>query len=284
MAEQVAPDALILNLTNPSSYVQYAIRRYTSMSVLGICDTPATLTRLIAQVLDLPHSEMEFDYVGMHHAGWVVAVRHLGEDVLPRLMERPDALSALEIDPQVIRAVGAVPSRYFKYYFHPDRMLAKQERTAARTEELIRIHAEMLAHYAQGDAHMQADVYTRRGAAWYGMVIVPVLLNLTRNGGERFILNVDNGSTIPWLPCESIVEVPCVVSASGAHAMAVGSVPADIMAFVQANCTYEMLAVQAIVEQSCDLALRALLLNPMLRTVGQARRVLDRVWPGSRDE
>ena len=38
-------------------------------------------------------------------------------------------------------------------------------------------------------------------------------------------------------------------------------------------------AVQAIVEQSYDVALCALLLNPMIRGFDEARAVLERVWP-----
>jgi len=47
---------------------------------------------------------------------------------------------------------------------------------------------------------------------------------------------------------------------------------------VQANCTYEMLAVQAIVEQDREKALRALLINPIVHTYDQAVGVLDRAW------
>ena len=141
------------------------------------------------------------------------------------------------------------------------------------------MHAEMLEAYASGKAHERPDVYTRRGAKWYPMIVVPVLLSLMRDRRQCFIVNVQNGNTISWLPDKAIIEVPCIVGASGAHPLTVGSVPPDVASFVQVNCAYEMLAVQAIVEQSYDLALRALVLNPMVRSVEQARAVLHRVWP-----
>ncbi|MBC7260926.1 MAG: hypothetical protein H5T63_02845, partial [Chloroflexi bacterium] len=279
VAEKLAPQALILNLTNPSSLVQYAIRRYSSMRVLGICDAPVSLTQMIAQVLELPYAELEFDYVGMHHAGWVTGVRHLGRDVMPLVLERADRLTKLEIDPQLIRAIGAIPSPYFRYYLHPDRMLAKTVGRQTRAEELMAIQSTMEELYARPDAHERPDIYSRRGANWYKMIVVPVLLSLMRDSRQVFIVNVDNNGTIPWLPAEGIIEVPCVVSASGAHPLTVGPVPLDVQAFLQRNCAYEMLAVQAIVEKSYDQALRALMLNPLVRDVGQARAVLEKVWP-----
>lgn len=279
VAEKLTPKALILNLTNPSSLVQYAVRRYSSMSVLGICDAPISLTQMIAQVLELPYAELEFDYVGMHHAGWVTGVRHQGHDVMPQVLERADCLTKLEIDPRIIRAIGAIPSAYFRYYLHPDRMLDKTIGRQTRAEELMAIQSTMEELYARPDAHERPDIYSRRGANWYKMIVVPVLLSLMRDSRKVFIVNIDNNGTIPWLPPEGIVEVPCVVGASGARALTVGPVPLDVQTFLQCNCAYEMLAVQAIVERSYEKALRALLLNPLIHDVGQARAVLEKVWP-----
>ena len=43
---------------------------------------------MIALVLDIPCAELEFDYAGMHHSGWVTGVRHRGRDVMPLVLER----------------------------------------------------------------------------------------------------------------------------------------------------------------------------------------------------
>lgn len=276
-AEKVAPAALILNLANPSSYVQYAIRRYTSMSVLGVCDMPARLTHRLADLLGFPHDQLEFDYVGMHHAGWVTGVRHQGRDVMPQVLERAEDAEPY-VDPLLIRAIGAIPSRYFRYHFHPDRMWASQLHNTCRAEELMEIQAELLTDYGRPDAHERPDIGVQRGAVWYELIVAPVLLSLMRDSHQCFILNVDNRSTIPWLPAEAIVEVPCVVGAHGVCPLEVGPVPPDVKAWLQCNCAHEMLAVQGIVERSYALALRALLLNQMIYSLDVARAVLDKVW------
>jgi 6-phospho-beta-glucosidase len=279
LAKKHAPDAVILNLTNPSSLVQYAMRRYSGMRVLGICDVPVSLTEMLAHALGLPYEQLEFDYVGMHHAGWMTGVRYRGQDLMPLLLQRAERLSQLEIDPELIRSIGAVPCSYFRYYLHPDRMLAKTAGRETRAEELMGIQATMQALFVQPDAHEQPEIYSRRGANWYRLIVVPVLLSLMRDSHQVLIVNTDNQDTIGWLPPEAIIEVPCVVGASGARPLAVGSVPPEVRAFLVRNCAYEMLAVQAIVERSYDGALRALMLNPMIRDATQARAVLERVWP-----
>jgi 6-phospho-beta-glucosidase len=280
-AQKLAPDALIVNLTNPSSLVQYALRRYSGMRTLGVCDVPVSLTQMIARALELPYAELEFDYVGMHHAGWVTGVRHRGRDVMPLLLQRAEHLAKLEVDAQLIRSIGAVPCSYFRYYFHADRMLAKTMGRPTRAEELMSIQASMREQFAQPNAHEHPEIYSRRGANWYRLIVVPVLLGLMRDSRQPFIVNTDNQGTIAWLPPEAIIEVPCVVGASGAHPLTVGPVPADVRAFLVRNCAYEMLAVRAIVERSYDGALRALMLNPLIHNATQARAVLERVWPAA---
>jgi 6-phospho-beta-glucosidase len=117
------------------------------------------------------------------------------------------------------------------------------------------------------------------------VIIVPVLMALIegRQGKApaavgRFAINVTNGRTIPWLPAEAVVEVTSLVEAGRVRPLATGPVPPDVEALVQANCAYEMLAAEAIVEGDRARALRALLVNPIRHTYDQAEAVLARVW------
>ena len=93
-----------------------------------------------------------------------------------------------------------------------------------------------------------------------------------------FILNVKNGQTAPWLPLEAIIETPVLVQHGRAKALAVADAPPEVKALVQSNCTYEMLAVEAIVERDRDKAACALLLNPMGISYDQAKAVVERAW------
>jgi len=279
LAERVCPDVTIVNMTNPASIVQYAMLRHSPLHTIGICDVPITLMQLVAQTLELPYDELEFDYVGMNHLGWVTGVRRRGYDLLPLTLERAERMTTLGVDPQLIRQIGAIPNSHYRFFFHPERILAQTIGKRTRAEELIAIQAELEVAYARPDAHLRPDLYARRKANWYKTVVVPLFLNLMRDSRQLMVPNVRNGSAIPWLPADAIVEVPCVVGASGARPLSSVPVPPDVMTFLQVNCAYEMLAADAIVEQSRDKALRALRLNPMLRSVEQARATLEKVWP-----
>lgn len=283
LVERLCPAALMLNFANPSSLLQYAISRYTRVRSIGLCNGPVMVGETIAQALGAPVDELVVDYVGMHHFGWVTAVWQQGRNMLPELLEKA-AEVAWGVEPVLVRAIGALPGPYLNYVFHPDRTLAKKKGQRPRAEELLELQAEILAAYQPAAGGQWSAALARRKARWYADIIAPVLLALVENGqanqkqAARFVLNVTNGQAIPWLPAEAVVEVPVILEHGQIRPLATGSVPPEVKTLIQANCTYEMLAVEAIVEQDRAKALRALLVNPMIQTYDQAIGVLDRVW------
>ncbi|MGQ9683238.1 MAG: family 4 glycosyl hydrolase [Anaerolineae bacterium] len=283
LMERVAPQALFLNLANPSSLVQYAVSHYTRVATLGLCDAPISLVAAIAHALNVPPAELVVDYVGMHHFGWVTGLWWRGQDMLPAALALA-AEVAKDIDPAIVQAQGAIPGSYFRYVFHPDRMLAKQQGKRTRAEELLEVQSAMLADYDRQRAPgVKPETLAKRGANWYRAIIAPVLAALVEgrygNGPlSRFVLNVVNGQAVPWLPADAIVEVPCLLEGGLVRPLASRPVGQDVQALLQQNCAYEMLAVQAIVERDRGKALRALLLNPLKLTYDQAAQALEQAW------
>lgn len=273
--ERVAPDALMLNLTNPNSVIQYAVTRYSKVRIIGICNTPLDLSHYAARLLDAPLEELSLDYVGMHHFGFIVGARRDGQDVMDRVLER---VSDIGIDVEIIQAQRALPCPYLRYFFHPDRMLAKQQGQPARAEQLLELEGSILAEYADWSGGQKPAALSRRGAGWYEKIIAPVLLALVNDTRERIIVNVVNGQTMPYLPERAIVEAACTVGAEGAKPLAVAEPPSDVKAMLQVNGTYEMLAAEGIVERDRNKALRALLLSPLVPSADVAQAILDRIW------
>lgn len=277
--EKVAPQALLINLTNPSSYIQYAISRYSAVHVVGVCDSPVGLANGIAGVLGAPPEELWVGYVGMHHFGWVTQVRWRGRDVMPDVLARLDEFPGLPVDADLVRAIGAIPTSYFRYYFHPERMLARQQGKPSRAEQLMELEAKMLAEYEAGAGSGLAPSLQQRGAHWYEEVVVPVLLAHALDARRVFSLNLTNKATLPWMPAEAIVELPALVTRQGFYALDPPPVPPDVRAMLVRNAAGEMLWVEAVVERSYDKALRAMMLSPLVHNLDQARGILREIWP-----
>ena len=285
MIERLAPRAQMLSFANPASVVQYAITRYTNMATLGMCEMPMTMTEQAARSLGVPAASLQVEYMGMHHFGWITGLWLHGEDVLPQALQKA-AQACPTIAPAIVQAMGALPTPYLRYVFHPDKMLARQAGQRTRAEELMVIEADILTDYERCLASGQPPTaLARRDARWYRMIIAPVLAALIegRQGAnpaaeQRFMLNLTNGQTLPWLASDAIIEAPTVISGGRICPLAARPAPAAVQALIQLNCTYEMEAVEAIVERDRTKALRALLLNPMIRTYDQAAATLEQAW------
>jgi 6-phospho-beta-glucosidase len=276
--EQVAPEALFINLTNPSSYIQYALTRYSKVRVVGVCDSPVGLSRAVAAALGAPPNELWVGYVGMHHFGWVTAARWRGRDVLPDLLARAEQVPGLPVDADLVRAIGAIPTSYLKYYYHPDRMLVQQKGKPPRAEQLMELERRILADLEDAAADDIPDSLAERGAHWYEEIVVPVLLAHAGDRREVFILNVVNEGVLPWLPSEAIVELPVVAGRQGFTPLEPPPAPPDLQAMLRRNAAFEMLWVEAVVEGSEEKALRAMALNHLVHNLDQARALLGEIW------
>jgi 6-phospho-beta-glucosidase len=280
--ERHTPDALLLSFTNPASVVQYAVTKTSKLRVIGLCDAAIGMTAQAAQALGCTPGELTIDYVGMHHFSFITRARRDGEDVTAQMLAGLDRVSNFDMDVDVVRSMGVLPTPYFKYFLHPDRVLEKQRaQKHSRAEQLLAVEKELLDAYASAESPEQ--LVSKRGAKWYDALIAPVLLNLIEGRRDRFVLNIVNGATLPWMPRDAIIEMPCWFE-NGIATPDVADAPdvnKELRARIQLNCAYEQLMVEAILEHSYDKALRALAMNPMVGTVDQARRVLSVIWSNS---
>ena len=283
---EVAPGALVLNLTNPAGIVQYAATRFARSAVISLCDSPITLGNELAALVERPRASIDIGYLGMNHLGWVVSMRDAERDYTDLALERIDRLPHLGVDASYIRASRAVPLPYVRYYLHPERILAQQQGKTPRARQLQALEQELLARYehlgegGEGSAS-PSEAVAKRGAVWYGAIVVPVLDALVNDRASTWIVGVANENLIPWLPPDTVVEVPCTIDSRGAHPL---PVPENLLApelrtLLYGLALYEELASCAIVEQDPGLALRALIAHPLIRTVERAQAVLQAVWP-----
>jgi 6-phospho-beta-glucosidase len=279
LIEEIAPQALLLNLTNPNSFIQYAAVRYSKVNIVGVCDSPVGIAQSIAEILGAPLQELWPQYVGMHHFGWVVKVFWRGRDVMPDLLKKLDQSSDLPVDVEIARAIGGIPTSYFKYYYHSNRVFAKQQKQEkVRAEQLMELEAGLLGDYASMQGGDLPERLRQRGASWYDGIVVPVMLAHANGANEVYTLNVVNGSCISWMPAQAIIETPTLVTSHGFVPLEPPETPIDVQAMVRLNAAFEMLWVEAVVEKDADKALRAMMLNHLVHDLDQAKAILKEIW------
>jgi 6-phospho-beta-glucosidase len=122
-------------------------------------------------------------------------------------------------------------------------------------------------------AEESRDAADIEGGGYEGVALA-IMAAIARNERSTMILNVRNGLTIPGLPADAVVEVPCTVDADGPHALATRPIAGDQLGLIQQVKAVEQITIEAARAQSAALALKAFALHPLVDSVTTARTLL----------
>ena len=286
LVEKLAPEAWIINFTNPAGLITQAISAHTEARVVGICDTPAELFFRIALALREPLRDVACEYLGLNHLGWVRAVRVRGEEMIDRLLEHDSLLRSLYqsdlFPPALIRSLRLIPTEYLFFYYRQRAAMENQHAAAAtRGEELLelnrRVMLELESSLKMGDStgalrayraylnrrnasymHLEADgtsafqqpdlIGTFEGATGYHRIAIETISALKSSELRPIVLNVRNQGAIDELERDDVVEIPCMLDCSGPHPDPYRAAsPKIVRGLTIAVKTYERLTIEAAV-------------------------------------
>lgn len=312
----VAPDAWVINFTNPAGVVTEAMRTVLGDRVVGICDTPIGLMRRAARAVSgLPGGQVRagrtapdagaFDYVGLNHLGWLRSIEVGGVDRMADLLADDGLLEGLEeartMGPDWVRAVGALPNEYLYYYYFTRE--ATQRISSSTTTRGEFLHDQQASFYADAGApgadalaawhashHEREATYMAESrpegdegarheedvTGGYHQVALDLMAAIATDRPATMILDVRNGDLVPQLPPEAVVEVGCVVDGDGIRPWPVAPVSGHMLGLMAQVKAVEQLTIEAALTGSAELAWKAFALHPLVDSVAVGRSLLDR--------
>ncbi|MDI6828298.1 MAG: hypothetical protein QME62_07435 [Armatimonadota bacterium] len=98
---------------------------------------------------------------------------------------------------------------------------------------------------------------------------------LTNSNHVELAVNIPNDGLISNLPTDAIVEVPAVISGAGVSGISIGALPPGIAAMCNTQIGIQELVVEAAVTGSRQIALQALLADPVVHSAEAAEKILD---------
>ncbi|BEL04221.1 6-phospho-beta-glucosidase [Actinoplanes sichuanensis] len=301
----VAPQAWVINFTNPAGMVTEAMSRHLGDRVIGICDSPSGLGKRVARALGADPRTVRLDYAGLNHLGWLRRVEVDGVDRLPGLLADDTALLSLEegklFGADWIRTLGAIPNEYLHYYyFGREGVAATRDAAQTRGSFLLDQQSRFYRTVAGCDtgalSAWQSTLLERettymaenRHAAGagdrdesdlesggYEQIALALMRAIALDQRASLILNVRNQGTLPGLDEDAVIEVPCTVGAGGARAAVVDPLPDHAAALVASVKAVERAVIEAANTGSRQAALRAFAVHPLVDSVAVARRLLD---------
>ncbi len=276
-----APDAWVVDFTNPTGLVTQALLDQGHRAC-GLCNVAIGVQRDLATHLEVEPSHIQLDHVGLNHLSWVRAVLVDGVDRLPELLdEAPEELT--EAAPiELVRALGAIPSSYLRYYYRTSEVLEHQRTHRTRAEEVLEIEAGLLELYRDPALDTKPKLLEERGGAWYSDAAAALVASLHAGTGDEQVVNVLNEGAIPNVPPGDVVELTCRVDRAGAFAQPTDPLAPEMVGLVQHAKAYERLTIEAALTGSRTTALKALVTNPLVGDVDRAAPMLDALLDANR--
>lgn len=285
-----APEAWLINYSNPSGMVAGMLAKYTDINAISICDVPIGIQHFVASLLKLPRDKVKLDYVGLNHMGWFRKIFVDGKDIMPMIREMgrtTDVIAMLPTDDEktieesgmmvrIFNKLGIIPSPYLQYYYLGRESLKKQMEAGKTRGEVVQgIEKELLAHFDEVAQGEDTHLWKSRGGQWHSELMVGMLSSIYNDKGEEFVVNVLNNGAVPGMPGDACVEIPCLIDKRGVRPLTVEKPDTDMLGLMQLVSAYENLTVEAAMEQSYNKALRALNLNPLVPSLEVAEAILN---------
>ena len=278
--EKLAPDAWVLNFTNPMSRLCMAVARETRLKFVGLCHQLGAGYRIVSRILGIPRDRLRIRAAGLNHFTWIQDMRDLetGDDLYPLFWEK---LEASDPDYQPLsRLLGQVHGLYPAVGdTHAGEYIGDAWRYVGTDGYDFDAH-ERSVDDLRRRVHAVAAGDTEEAQAWLsrtsGERAVPIMVGLENdeNSYEEAV-NIVNRGAIPNLPDDAIVEVPAMVSALGLQAIQVPPLPTSVAALCHRQIAIQELVVRAAVSHSRAAALRAVVLDPVVDDTERARAVLE---------
>lgn len=302
-----APDAWVINFTNPAGVITQAMRTVLGRRVIGICDTPIGLVKRVARALGRTEEQIDYDYVGLNHLGWLRGVSAEGRELLPQILASDELLGGIEearlIGMEWVRALGMLPNEYLFYYYRTREAVAQILAEKETRGEFLARQQESFYERAGGDLPRAYELWTaahnEREATYmaearavandgerhlddldggYQEVALDLMEALSGGRERRMILNVANAErgrrVIPALDDEAIIEVPCVVDRTGPTPVEIAPVEGAELGLIVEVKACENAVIEAALTHDAGAAWRALAGHPVVDSVAQARAIL----------
>ncbi len=268
--EEVCPDVLFLNYTNPMSILSGYMQRHTGIKTVGLCHSVQSCVPSLAKHLDMPElKEAKWKIAGINHMAWLLEITDKdGNDLYPALKKK---FNEVRYEKDLVRLdmmnrfgyynteSSEHTAEYHPYYIkrnYPELI----ERYNIPLDEYPRRCVDQIAKWsAQRDELMNGGNIEHTRSKEYGSRIIEAC---ETDVPFRIHGNVINNGLITNLPANACVEVPIMIDSNGLNPCAVGALPEQLAALNLTQIGTQLMTIQAAVSHKREDVYMAAYLDP----------------------
>lgn len=307
--EELCPNAVFFNYSNPMTAICRAIRKETGVPVIGLCHGVHHVEGVIARFLGVREGSIASFGIGLNHLTFLTRLSHDGTDARPMIhakLAEQKADLAKELAEKGVWAnivEGRAP-RYsddpfswgmFEEYsvfpcamdrhaveFYPERFPGgaycghRLGREAFPIDQRIQLgdkwFDEMLA-IAHSDDPLPPAYY--ENVPGESEQLLEIIHSLQRDERKMFSVNMPNQGQAPYLPKDAILECNAVALGGGFQPVMADALPPALIAKLQSKISSIEITVDAALKGSRELMLEALLADGAIGDPDTARSLRD---------
>ena len=290
---RICPDAIVFSYSNPMQRICHAVTtKYPDLKFTGLCHEIASMERHLPEMLNTPFSNIEIKAGGLNHFSILVEAKFkdTGKDAYPEIRKKvPEYFKDLinTWDGQVSKP-GAERGVFFELF---NRYNYLPITTDSHLGEYLQWAYSVADHEGILDFY---NKYKKKCSTFYDSEetyrdyfeidgkmnerIVPILEGVVADlDHEEPAVNIPNKGFIEYLPDGIVVEVPAVINNNGVSGIKLENYPKSFATLLLNQVSVIELTTAAILQHSKDIALQALLADPVVDNVGAAEKMLDTI-------
>ena len=260
--EQLCPDAILLNYTNPMAMLCRAMQKETKVKVTGLCHSVQGTAEMLARWIGAPVGEIDYVCAGINHQAWYLTYTWKGKDAYPLLraaVEKEEIYKEEIVRNEMFHHLGYYVTESsghnseYNWWFRKRQDLIEKY-CLPGTGWNPGIYGYVVNEYLDREKNWKKDIESWLNDPKHldlarGKEYAAYIIN-ARMGGEpfRFNGNVPNRQLITNLPADVCVEVPVYADRQGFNPIHVGALPPQCAALNNVSVAVEEMAIAACLE------------------------------------
>lgn len=280
--QDLAPDAILLNYTNPSNIVTQALVDRGGIKVIGLCDQSDEDLLALCHALGRP-ARYTFRCNGLNHATWYSDVLIDGAPLaaLSAPLAPPDNYDdehklRFELSLELARDhAGYWPNSYLPYYLFPQAFVAHAQRVGPRSDVVAASLDRYYTHFEAEGKRAQPQLRFFRGSAGFGDLAVTVIRALASATPHELVLNLPNLGATAAFAHDTVIETRVRVSSAGIERLTAPRLPTSFYGLAKQLERYQRLTAKAAAGGDNQARVAALAANPLVGKTLMAARMLS---------
>jgi alpha-galactosidase len=278
--ERICPDAFFINYSNPVSRICLALKRVVpTLKVVGLCHQIALLTSYhLPTMMNRDLHDLQLITGGLNHFAFLFGLKDkkTGADLMSEFnlkcldyfKNKRHRFTYTDLTFELYKRFGLFPyvgDNHICEYLQIGSQYTTTQDLTDWIKKMEQQHKNSNARLRKFYNLLKQGKYPEKGLIMRGPSgerAIPIFESIIEDSNSyEFTVNIPNDDIIENLPQDLVVECSGIVNKNGIHGVKLGKIPKDLAAILRIETSIQDLCVEAILQESKQLAIDCLAID-----------------------